>query len=654
MKNLMCVLMIGLTALAAWADDTNIQLGEVVVTATRSAEESANIPANVTVITQEEIRRSPGRTVQDLLKSEDGILFRDLYGTGTASTIDMRGFSRGLNTVVLIDGRRVNEIDLAGVDWNLIPLENIERIEVVRGGATVLYGDNATAGAINIILKKGTAQKPTLEGELRAENYNGYMGNLSFHGNNGFIGYYLFAKYRENDGYRENSEFNATDLSARLTVKPIDIMSLDISAGYHDDQQGRPGGLTKDQIREDRRQAANPDDNVKNIQRYVDAKAAFTIGSWGEIEAAYGYNNRVFDSELFFFGSLFATTRDTGTSGLRLKFTADNKFGALRNLLVAGIDYYDSDVTNGSRSDWGSTDVDLSKAETGFYFNDELFITDRLSVTLGYRLGRAKYEYTQADDFMTVSGEKTYQRDAYRAAVNYRYGKASKVFAGYAKGFRFPATDELIGFDGTVKPLKPETTDTYEAGVVHSFGERVQARLTVYTMNVQNELFVNPASPDFSNPNENADKTRHSGVEAGITVKPFDQLSVFGTFTYSDAKFTSGEYDGKRIPSVPRYSAALGADLTFLKAFTWSVQANWVDRKYLENDLTNAHEQVESHITVDTKLSYACKGLTAYAGVSNVLGEEYSDFGVLSFSGTRQVYYPAPERQFFGGIRFAF
>ena len=137
----------------------SVKLDEIVVTAARTEEEISKIPANVTVITREDIEKSTASTVQDLLRNEEGLVINDLYGSGTKSTVDMRGFASGLNTVILLDGRRLNEIDLSGVDWNLIPMENIERVEVVRGSGSVLFGDNAMAGVINIITKKGKAMK---------------------------------------------------------------------------------------------------------------------------------------------------------------------------------------------------------------------------------------------------------------------------------------------------------------------------------------------------------------------------------------------------------------------------------------------------------------------------------------------------------------
>ena len=133
------------------ADENNSKrMDEVVVTGTRFEEEIAKIPANVSVIDEEEIADSNAKNIIEVLKYEEGISVRDKLGNGKGAEIDLRGFGEtaSYNVLVLVDGRRVNEIDLSGVDWAQIPLEQVERIEILRGTGSVLYGDNAVGGVI--------------------------------------------------------------------------------------------------------------------------------------------------------------------------------------------------------------------------------------------------------------------------------------------------------------------------------------------------------------------------------------------------------------------------------------------------------------------------------------------------------------------------
>ena len=116
------------------------------------------VGTSTTIITAEDIRRSPAQSLPDILSREPGIQVQNLFGgvNGARSVVDMRGFgaSAASNTLILIDGRRITDLDLAGVDLASIPRDSIERIEITRGNSgVVLYGDGAVGGVINIVTK---------------------------------------------------------------------------------------------------------------------------------------------------------------------------------------------------------------------------------------------------------------------------------------------------------------------------------------------------------------------------------------------------------------------------------------------------------------------------------------------------------------------
>jgi outer membrane cobalamin receptor len=143
---------------------------EVTVTATRYEEQPSDVPAHITVITRKDIAESTAQNIPELLRTETGIQVNDIAGNRRNYTVDLRGFGETApsNTLVLVDGRRINQADLSGTDWTEIPLERVERIEIIRGGrGSVLYGDNAAGGVINIITKKGDTFKAG--GELRGK-----------------------------------------------------------------------------------------------------------------------------------------------------------------------------------------------------------------------------------------------------------------------------------------------------------------------------------------------------------------------------------------------------------------------------------------------------------------------------------------------------
>jgi len=639
-------LLLGLAAEAPAADDgEKLKIGEVVVTALRAEEQVEKIPASVTVITAEDIKNSTARTVQDLLEGEAGLIVRDLYGTGTKSTVDMRGFARGLNTAVLVDGRKVNSIDLSGVDWNLIPLENVERIEIVRGSGSVLYGDHATAGTINIITKKGVAPRAEVEAEARAESYDGHSEYASVRGSHGRLGYFVFGKYRETDGYRENSEFRAKDLKSTLTFDITDSLLVDLRGGWHEDHQGLPGGITADEMRADRRQSVHPDDETNFDERFAGATVVFAPGR-EELEAEYNFDNRGFDSSAVFFGTSFDTDRDTDTSEAKFKLTSRREVMGRGNLFTAGFDHRSADVDNTTSFLGSVTITTIEKTENGFYLNDEFMVTDRWVLNAGYRHTTADYEAVVRGDF-PGSGSQDMDESSYTAGLAYNYAQGSKVYASYTRSFRLPTTDELFSFDGTIVSLRPERARTYEAGAVHAVGKGSSVSLTAYYMKVDDELYFNQST--FSN--ENLEETLHKGVELGFKAALSGTVSVDGNWSYTDATFESGPFSGKDIPLIPKQTARLGATFT-RGGLVLAVDANWVGERVLENDLDNASGKLADYTVVDAKLSYTYKALTAFVGVNNALDEEYEVYGVQGT--TRTEFYPAPERNYYAGVRLAF
>ncbi len=229
-----------------FAQEKEVTLEEVVVTATRDIQELRKISANVTVITQKEIEQSNSQVVIDLLRDEVDVVVRDFYGTGKSASIDIRGFGETgpLNTLVLVDGRRVNEIDLSGVDWSQIPLDQVERIEIVRGPGSVLYGDNAVGGVVNIITKR--PEKPfsaSVEGV--GGSYSFYKGSGSVSGKWGPLSAILSAGYNSTDGYRDNGFFKAKDVGGKLIYDLNEAISLNFSGSFHRDDTGLPCGLPK-------------------------------------------------------------------------------------------------------------------------------------------------------------------------------------------------------------------------------------------------------------------------------------------------------------------------------------------------------------------------------------------------------------------------
>lgn len=608
----------------------SVRLDEVVVTATRTEEEINKIPANVTVISREDIEKSTASTVPDLFRNEEGLVISDYYGTGTKSKVSMRGFDQGNNTLILLDGRRLNEIDSGEVDWNLIPLEHVERIEIVRGSETVLYGDNAMAGVINIITRKGKVMMPVAEIETRIESYDGDTEHISLRGGTEKMTYFLFAKQRETEGYRDNSEFNANDLNAKLGFNISERLFVDFSGTYHTDHQGYPGGLSKAELESDRTQTITPDDVADYEQYFYGTNLRYNSGEWGDIEVEYNFNSRKFDAS--YISMAWNMKRDINTDETKLKFTTTPTFFNHKNLLVIGVDRYNAKMDDNTS--------DISKTDYGYYLQEEFFFNDKLSLNLGYRYGEAEIKDT-------VNGDKDFFKSAIKTGITYNYKKYSKGFISYSKGYRLPTIDDLgLAAEG----LKPEEADTYEIGSVYTFNDRLEVRLTIYDMKIKNEIrFVPNATPPFYGVNDNLEKTEHKGVELGFSTNLHELLSIFGNWTYNDATFESDPYKGNRIPLIPQQSINIGGNIKLIKHYLVTLKGNWVSERYLDGDFGNNADRLPDFMTFDTKLSYENKRVNVYIGANNIFDKEYVEYGNVWGA-----LYPVPNRNYYCGIKVSF
>jgi len=265
MKRLIMIMVIILLSMSSVraAQEETIKVGEVVVTASRYKETLSSVPAYTDVITEDTINNSTASNIPDLLRSSAGLHVNDVAGNKRNMTVDIRGFGEtaGMNTLVLVDGRPVNQADLSGTDWSQIPLDRVNKIEIIRGGqGSILYGDNATGGVINIITKEGD----TLQygAGVTAGSYTSFKENVYISNSTDKLSYSLTGSQFFSDGYRDNSETEAKDLGMNLNFYPTDFVKLNFSAGYHKDETGLPGALKESDFAAgaSRTDTTNPDD----------------------------------------------------------------------------------------------------------------------------------------------------------------------------------------------------------------------------------------------------------------------------------------------------------------------------------------------------------------------------------------------------------
>jgi iron complex outermembrane receptor protein len=652
------VLFIAASLLAAGpAPAELINMDQVVVTATRQAEELASVPAGVTVISEAEIARSAAGTLPELLRNVEGVVVNDINGSGRFFTVDLRGFGEtaSLNTLVMIDGRRINQADLSGVDWTLIPLDRVERIEIVRGSrGSVLYGDNATGGVINIITKQGTKEwlaKTALSGG----SYGTYQGNAAVRGTADKLSLAVNGNYRAQDGYRDNSDGWAKDFGLGMAYDATDKLSLNLSTGYHQDEARLPGALSSSDLASGipRTATLHPDDFTDTKDWYVQGGPRIFLNdnSYFDLDIA----TRKRESEFFslFDGGHFVGATEIKTLTVSPRLVLNEQLAGHDSKVVLGYDYEKS--TEDLRNEtvfFGTPSIAsfrLSKTNQGYFGHAEVSLTEQLAVSGGYRHDQVDFSFKSKDTGSNVGSD--FAENLYTAGVTYRITEHSSVYASYARGFRYPVLDESFNFfDNTVNAsLTPQTSDDYEIGLRQEFASGLSVTANLFRMEIDQEIFFNPSS--FSN--ENLDGT---AVRQGLELSAGQQFAAVlltGSYTYRETEIDGGQFDGNDLPNVPKHQLTLGMQTDVCRHVRLNLDSTYVGKRRFVSDFDNSHERQKAYLLVSGKLSYLLDKGSVYLAAKNILDQQYSEYGVINFLGEEN-FYPSPGVNFLVGADWQF
>ena len=639
----------------AWAGGDSIKIKEVVVSASRYEEELTSVPAHVTVITEENIENSTAQNIPDLLRTVVGINVNDIAGNKRSITVDIRGFgaTAPLNTLVLVDGRRVNQADLSGTDWIQIPIERVERIEIIRGGrGSVLYGDNAAGGVINIITKEGTQFEAGADTAIGS--YDTYKGNAYFSGATDNLSYFFSANLFDSDGYRDNSGTEAKDLGIDLNYYSGDVLKINFSSGYHKDYTRLPGALKVSDFNAglSRTNTITPD-NFADVEDYyfkLAPEVYFLDDSLIKIDLSYRMRSSL--SFYSYTGGNFMGDTEIETITLSPQVLLKNNLGGVGNSLTFGFDYQSAEenILNNSIF-WGTRSIGtfkLEKESYGFYINDDIKLIDSLLFSGGYRNDRANYTLNPST-LERISMDE----DLYTAGVNYNFYDKSYAYISFSKSFRYPVLDELFSFSrSTINTrLNPQKSDNYEVGVRYYFMDSNYAQANLFRINTENEIFFN--STLYANVNLDG-ISRRDGVELSFSTQPAEWLMLNGSYTYLKTKIKEGMFKRNDIPNVPKSKLTLEALFSPVRDFSMALNGVYTGERRFQGDFANAYDEQADHIVVNSKLKYRWNDLTAFLDINNLFDEEYSEFGVIGGFPVENAFFPSPKRNFLAGLSVDF
>ncbi len=669
--------------LAALALPAFAQSDAVIINATRFPEDVSRLPASVTVLSADDIHRSAARTLPELLTEQVGLTIKDFYGNNAAATsVDLRGFgaSGTQNTLILVDGRRVTDVDLSGVQWAAIPLASVERIEILRGTGAVLYGDGATAGVVNIVTRSPLKQGQRLEAMGRAATYGTLEGQLYGSHATAALGINASLYGYTSDGYRENNRNEQQNSALNLRWGPGESY-FDLRLGADRQNLRLPGArrvqpsIGLDEYSTDLRGAQTPLDWSSRDGQRVGASLVTRLGA---AELNLGADWRSKSQQAYFDQAGFPISRDdkldVGAFTPRLRLPAS--IAGMQHRFTVGADWvswrYDS-----RRSDLPQNlnrpinIVRVDQDTQGWYLQDAIDLTPASVLTLGWREERVKYGASDVLDPTAPGGgfatqapaaRETQRQHAWEIGLRQALSAAAAVFARAQRSFRFVNADEIYEDDATFSKqfqiLRPQIAHSYELGAEWRV-PRHALRATFFRMNVEDEIHLDPFTTGTGN--TNLPPSRRQGMELETAWQAAPALRLTAGYAYTAAKFLEGvlpggpfvigsnlSIAGKRVPLVPEHKLNLGLSWEIAPRARLSAALTALSKQNMDNDEPNTlGAQIPAYAVVDVKLARDFGWGRMSAAVNNLFDERYYTYAVRSqFVADRYAVYPLPGRSF--------
>lgn len=632
-----------------------VRLEPIVVTASRSEKSMSDVPASMSIVTKEDIENSNVRIVPDALKNLEGVYAYDPSGVGATGTVNMRGFYGGMSShqLVLIDGVPQSKGKDKLVDWDLIPVDNIERIELLRGPASSLYGDNAMSGVINIITKKPSdaphAGASFSYGTYDTQNYDAYLSGTSSR-----MGYYLGLSSELTKGFREHGTYRNIQVYGKLNYPVNDGHDLKLSFDYSGKTQGAfPWSLSEAQIQQDRRQArpGTENDSSGTNKFNLDLTHHWALGASSYLETTFYYLHEDMSS-FYTSGARQNTTREQieneNTYGLPVRLKTVSEILGMNHSFVIGVDLETDDFGyseyNAPFQNRGalSSNYGVSRNRIGPYMQDEIRIMDALKVIAGLRYDWVRFDF---DDKRAESNSKnkTMSKVTPTCGAVFTYQEGCDLYGSFGRAFRTPTIGQMFTYGSSSNTdLLPEEATNYEIGARHRFNDRLKAAAGVYWMNIDNEIWYDNTTRKY----QNYGRTSHDGVETSVDLKVTDNVAAFGNYTYVKAMNENGDFKDKFLTNVPINKGSIGVNIYTDFGFKAYMASTWIGKAFIDP----ANVDVLGHYnTLDMKISYKYRWLEASFSIYNMLDKKYNSSGYKS--GRINYFMPEPGRTFAFGIK---
>jgi vitamin B12 transporter len=620
--------------LAAFATDLTT-LEPVVVTATKIETPLSEVASSVTVITRQEIEDKQSNSVEEVLRSVPGLDVVRQGGLGQQTSIFLRG-ANSTHTLVLVDGIEINDPSNPGrsLDFASLATDNIERIEIVRGPGSTLYGSDALGGVINIITRKGSG-KPRVSLFAEGGSFDTHQEKLSISGGNDLLNYSLVASFLESDGISAaaerygNSEkdgYDRTTVATRLGLTPTDNFDIDFILRYIDseadlDTFAGPYGDDPNNTFDSEALYLRVQSRLILLNDLWEQKLGFSLTDYerenrDETDAAHPSDRSLttYDSRLY---------KIDWQHNLYLHPT---------NTLTVGVEYEKEEAQGSSvyvyaDPSWNTNDAfEKKSAETnGYYIQDQIKLWQDFVTTLGVRV----------DDHQTFGSRLTY-----RITSSYLFRPTGTRIKGtYGTAFKAPTLAQLFENSTYVlgnPELTPEKSRGWDIGLEQSlWDDRITLGATYFENHFEDLINTFFSLDSFKYEYENVDEAQTKGIEVTASVRPVDDLTLSASYTYTD---TENRSTGKQLLRRPRHKYNVNANYRFLDAGNINLDIFYVgERDDLDLYDWSKTTSLGAYTVVNLGLSYEInKHLKIHGRVENLFDEEYEEvngFGTPGIAG---------------------
>lgn len=581
----------------------------VVVTATRVGQKDTTATFASEIHTRQDIIKSGAATLQDYLAQNTSIQVMPSYGNRHSPKIDMRGFGIGdgyQNIVVSLDGVRLNDIDQSSPLLGSIPLSDIDRIEITKGSGSVIHGDGAMAGVIQIT----TRQHKGGSVDISAGNFGTFFGSANAGMKNEKLALSASATRSNLDGFSAPDASGHKDASridnwrVNGVVTPLDVVKFSLAAGGSDIDTRYAGALTQQQL--DQNPAQNNGTNYTHQRFKTDFwKAGASLWLSPSVKALYEHHQEIKRSEYVASSSIY--DYDYRNDDLSLQYLTE------QTAVTIGLQSFD-----GLRK--ASNNL-TSKENIATFLQGQQQFGD-LKLSAGARREKVDYTYTPT---VGATLNDNHSLSAWDLGANYRVSSQFSVFSNLNSAYQAPDIDRFFKSGGAFNAfISPARARTLNIGLNHETAAN-RLKATLFRTWLNNEIYYRDTGSFLTSFNTNIDKSHKYGVELQDALKISPTLKASLNYAYTRAIIDEeneglGAFNGKSLPGVSRHSVNLGIEYLLGERASASLSHSWRSATWAADDFDNNNAQKQRAYS-STDIAYRRhmkEGIEVFAKIENV------------------------------------